>query len=811
MKCPACGTDSIDENKLFCPSCENFLIRNNYARRAPIIARFIAYILEFVAIWFVPVLMVSIMVGGGLGATGINPVFILVMIALWFSYLIYLLLKLGKGTTPVKTLFRLRVINVKSEEIEPGETHKLRIRDTHVDFWTMFIIRELIGKIISAVPLFLGFLWALWDERRQAWHDKIAGTVVIQISKEAIEKERARKKTASGGIMIYLRENAAGILFFLLVMFVAGLVGFGQLGGGENLVETFINNLMGKGNAGIIARINGQDIRYEDFYQMVDQRYDDQSKRTGEAPEGYQLENLERQVWEEVLQAALLRQYIEKYDIKATAEEIVHEVETNPLPEVRQIEDLQTDGKFDPEKYAKYVLDGQSEQAVQILQYMENRVQGQIPFRKLDNMLRQLVRISPEELKNEYLKKNQTVKAKYIFFDPAEFQAKVVEIGDKEVAKYYKEHKQDYLQPERRRIEYVTFSTQTTAEDSAAVRKSAADLLESLRKGDDFATLATDFSEDKNTKDKGGDLGFFTRTGMPTPLTDAVFAAEPDSILGPIETHLGVHIVKVEEKKLEDGEEKVRARHILLKFKPSEKTVNDATRFARYFSDHIKDVTFEKAARAESLHVDTTNYFSDGGFIPGIGRDIKASGFIFNNYVGSTSRPYRMQNGYFVFRILDSQPEHTKQLEDVAPQIKNILSSQKRKELAAEKCKKIYSYVEQGFNLVEAADQDSLEVKETDPFNKSSFVSGGVGRDAAFIGTAFGLEAGQISKPTEGTRGWYLIEVVEKSHFDEADFDSQKDRLKMELMRQKQQQVFANWYQSLKDNAKIEDFRVNYY
>ena len=36
---------------------------------------------------------------------------------------------------------------------------------------------------ISALPLFLGFFWVLWDGHRQSWHDKIAGTQVMYIPK----------------------------------------------------------------------------------------------------------------------------------------------------------------------------------------------------------------------------------------------------------------------------------------------------------------------------------------------------------------------------------------------------------------------------------------------------------------------------------------------------------------------------------------------------------------------------------------------------------------------------------------------------
>jgi uncharacterized RDD family membrane protein YckC len=40
-----------------------------------------------------------------------------------------------------------------------------------------------IGYIISGIPVFLGFLWALWDPKHDTWHDKIAGTKVIKVER----------------------------------------------------------------------------------------------------------------------------------------------------------------------------------------------------------------------------------------------------------------------------------------------------------------------------------------------------------------------------------------------------------------------------------------------------------------------------------------------------------------------------------------------------------------------------------------------------------------------------------------------------
>lgn len=45
--------------------------------------------------------------------------------------------------------------------------------------WGTGIIR-VIGFVISEIPIYLGLLWVLWDPKKQGWHDKMAGTVVVR-------------------------------------------------------------------------------------------------------------------------------------------------------------------------------------------------------------------------------------------------------------------------------------------------------------------------------------------------------------------------------------------------------------------------------------------------------------------------------------------------------------------------------------------------------------------------------------------------------------------------------------------------------
>ncbi len=43
-------------------------------------------------------------------------------------------------------------------------------------------LREIVGKIISTLVFWLGFLWTIWDPNKQGWHDKLASTYVIRVS-----------------------------------------------------------------------------------------------------------------------------------------------------------------------------------------------------------------------------------------------------------------------------------------------------------------------------------------------------------------------------------------------------------------------------------------------------------------------------------------------------------------------------------------------------------------------------------------------------------------------------------------------------
>ncbi|HOD35128.1 MAG TPA: peptidylprolyl isomerase [Syntrophales bacterium] len=194
---------------------------------------------------------------------------------------------------------------------------------------------------------------------------------------------------------------------------------------------------------------------------------------------------------------------------------------------------------YPPNQQAIIRMDPKNEEAllnnyVAILAVAETaRRQG---FDKEKNMRKQIQILSDEHLAKNYVQKNVIAKVK---------------VSDKDVEEYYKNNPKEFEKPETVKVRHILigFKGEMTDDQKKELRKKAEDVLKKAKGGDDFAKLASEYSDDPGSKTKGGELGYFPRGNMVPEFENAAFGLKPGEISDVIETPYGYHIIKAEDKK----------------------------------------------------------------------------------------------------------------------------------------------------------------------------------------------------------------------------------------------------------------------
>ena len=73
------------------------------------------------------------------------------------------------------------------------------------------------------------------------------------------------------------------------------------------------------------------------------------------------------------------------------------------------------------------------------------------------------------------------------------------------------------------------------------------------------------------------------------------------------------------------------------------------------------------------------------------------------------------------------------------------------------------------------------------------------------------LSPGGISKPIEGSRGYYIIKMISKTPFDSTLFAGERATLREQILQEKRNRLFSDWLTALRENAEIEDNRDKFY
>jgi parvulin-like peptidyl-prolyl isomerase len=127
-----------------------------------------------------------------------------------------------------------------------------------------------------------------------------------------------------------------------------------------------------------------------------------------------------------------------------------------------------------------------------------------------------------------------------------------ITITDDELKAYYEGHREQFVMPEAVRLRQILIRVDPGGmePDWDAARKKAQEISDRIRAGEDVASLAAQFSEDDETKAKGGDTGLIHQGRLPFSETEeAAFSRKVGDVSDPIRTLQGYVVFKIGEKR----------------------------------------------------------------------------------------------------------------------------------------------------------------------------------------------------------------------------------------------------------------------
>ena len=166
-----------------------------------------------------------------------------------------------------------------------------------------------------------------------------------------------------------MRSSAKYIWIFLVIFFVGGFL----------LAET--SGLLGRApvtTSTAVATVNGEDVLATTWYNAINQLEQQATQQTGRSITLDERKRMADDAFEQLVGDALLRQEYRRRGIRVTNEEISEAAQYAPPPQLAQSPELQTDGRFDPAKYQRFLASPSARQEGILLQ-LEAYYRDQIP------------------------------------------------------------------------------------------------------------------------------------------------------------------------------------------------------------------------------------------------------------------------------------------------------------------------------------------------------------------------------------------------------------------------------------------------
>jgi len=589
------------------------------------------------------------------------------------------------------------------------------------------------------------------------------------------------------------------LFLFLLSMSVGGLVG------GANIID----QLLGRVNpAEAIGSVNGDKITPDQFNQAVTARLRAIQDSGTEISDQY-LETIRQQVWNAFIEERLTKQAIEDLDIKVSDDDILYHLRNNPPFDIQQI--FFRNNVFDKDYYMQALNTPGMIDWAPIEAWMRDFY---LPRYKLQQIIKMSAVVNDVEVKEEYIRRNIDYTISALHVPKNSIQDRVIKPGEKELKNEYKNRIDEFEELEKRHISFVSWPKTASLEDTNRTKQEAFEIIENYKNGTDFSVLANIHTQDPGNQiapdsGRGGDLGWFEKGQMVKSFEDAAFKGRRGSVVGPVLSQFGYHIIKIDSiKNRGKNNHQVKARHILLKVELGQKTRSELRRKATLFSYDAQDYGLSSAIDTHSVNIQQAENLKENDFfISQVGPFRSAVRWVFNSKIDDISDPLETESYYAVFKLDSITPAGVEDFDNVKDKIYRDLISENEFDATNLYAEEIKTEILNGSSFKSIKeDNNRLELVPSDKKSlNSSFIS--LGRSEQLVGALINSKKGDIVGPIKTARGHGIVKVIEIEKFDSTNWVSTKTNIRTDLANKKEREVYSDWMQSLKDEAEIIDNR----
>jgi peptidyl-prolyl cis-trans isomerase D len=617
-------------------------------------------------------------------------------------------------------------------------------------------------------------------------------------------------------VMRRYRKSLQIGLLVVIAAFVASLFVFGATGSRSGDGETRDS----------VATVNGEKIplerfqrRYQSYLEAYAQIYRDRF-----STEMAERLGLPQQVVGDLVQEALIVQRANAEGFSVSDEELNARIHAIPA--------FQENGRFVLQRYQDYLKRSGAG--------LEADLRRQMTRAKVETAIRSGVKVSETELEQAFRLRREEVRAAWALVELPPIVAGA-NATEEELAAYLAQHPDEFRQPDRRRVQYVTLNpkdfpaTVTDAEvekyytehvsefetprqvraahvlaripetgGSAGEDKARAKIVDVIRRakaGADFGKLAQEISEDSATAPRGGDLGLVGKGEIVPEFEKALFALKKGEVTPePVRTPFGFHAIKALEIQ-EGGRKSVKEVAAQIR---SRLSAEAGDRAAKAKAEQIRPLLqaaadFMAEARKLGLPpIETTMARVDR--TAALAAPDPLEEVAFSLAVGGVSAPVSTPVGLVILKATGVIPAGVPPLAEVRDKVAAAVKRQKAETVALERAKQIAADAKAG-DFAAAAKKAGALTGETARFSRAKPAERLPGD--AMLG-ALQTPAGQLSEPIKAQQGYYVVKVLERVPPDMGGLAAERDKIQKEVLVQKQSLAWESWINGARANSKVE-------